>query len=152
MESDDGFRSFSRAIESDPIGVLLAKWRRDAFIEKLKNLPDVAEVIPSGSLARGTHVGPVHDVDLIVVFRPSEHPDYGHGPESAQAALEHLQAGLLEQLHPLSNGEQVLLKETELHTHVVCYGGSCGPYAEFIPLAPPVDMMALRTSPSPSCS
>ena len=68
MESDDGFRSFSQAIESDPIGVLLAKWRRDAFIRKLKQLPDVAEVIASGSLARGTQIGPVHDVDLIVVF------------------------------------------------------------------------------------
>ena len=67
----------AKAIESDPIGVLLAKWRRDAFIGKLKQLPDVVEVIPSGSLARGTQIGPVHDVDLIVVFKQSEHPDYG---------------------------------------------------------------------------
>ena len=32
MESDDGFRSFGEEIASDPVGVLLAKWRRDAFI------------------------------------------------------------------------------------------------------------------------
>ena len=142
MESDDGFRSFSHAIESDPIGVLLAKWRRDAFIEKLERLPDVAEVIPSGSLARGTQIGPVHDVDLIVVFESSAHPDYGRGRESAQAAMEHLQRELLEQLHPWTGPEQGPPGETELRSHVVTYdGGSAGPYADIIPLPPPVDVM-----------
>jgi hypothetical protein len=142
MESDDGFRSFSQAIESDPIGVLLAKWRRDAFIAKLKKLPDVAEVIPSGSLARGTQIGPVHDVDLIVVFKRSEHPDYGSGRDSAQAAMTHLQEGLREQLHPWRGAEPGLLDDTELRSHVVkCRGGFTGPYAEIIPTAPPVDVM-----------
>jgi len=82
MESDDGFDAFSEEIKSDPLGVLLAKWRRDAFTKKLERLPDVIEVIPSGSLARGTHIGPVHDVDLIVVFDKSAHPDYGSGPNT----------------------------------------------------------------------
>ena len=41
------------------------------FIGKLERLPDVVEVIESGSLARGTQIGPVHDVDLIVVFDSS---------------------------------------------------------------------------------
>jgi Nucleotidyltransferase domain len=142
MESDDGFQSFSQAIESDPIGVLLAKWRRDKFIHILKQLPDVAEVIPSGSLAKGTHIGPVHDVDLIVVFKKSEHPDYGSRPESALAAMEHLQAELREQLHPWRGPEPGLLDDTELRTHVVkCHGGWTGPFAEIIPSAPPVDVM-----------
>jgi hypothetical protein len=142
MESDDGFRSFSHAIESDPVAVLLAKWRRDAFIEKLKQLPDVADVIPSGSLARGTQIGPVHDVDLIVVFERSEHPDYGRGPESAQAAMEYLQNKLLEQLHPWAGAEPGLLPETELRRHVVKYDdGWAGPFADVIPTAPPVDVM-----------
>jgi hypothetical protein len=142
MESDDGFRSFSHAIKSDPIGVLLAKWRRDAFVGKLKQLPDVADVIPSGSLARGTQIGPVHDVDLIVVFKRSEHPDYGSGPESAQAAMTHLENKLLEQLHPWSGAGRGLLKETEKRSHVVTYGGDWAcPFAAVIPSAPPVDVM-----------
>jgi hypothetical protein len=142
MESDGGFRSYSHAIESDPIGVLLAKWRRDAFIAKLKQLPDVADVIPSGSLVRGTQIGPVHDVDLIVVFKRSEHPDYGSGRESAQAAMAHLENRLLEQLHPWRGAKGGLLKETEQRTHVVTYrGDSAGPFAEIIPSAPPVDVM-----------
>ena len=149
MESDDGFEAFGKEIKSDPLGVLLAKWRRDAFIAKLERLPDVIEVIPSGSLARGTHIGPVHDVDLIVVFDKSAHPDYGTRPESARAAMTYLENRLLELMHPLS-GTEALLKGTEQRTHVVnCYGGSAGRYAEFFPSAPPVDVMpAVREKPN----
>jgi hypothetical protein len=149
MESDDGFEAFGAEIKSDPLGVLLAKWRRDSFIAKLERLPDVIEVIPSGSLARGTHIGPVHDVDLIVVFDKSAHPDYGTRPESARAALTYLENRLLELMHPLS-GTEALLKGTEQRTHVVnCYGGSAGRYSEFFPSAPPVDVMpAVREKPN----
>jgi hypothetical protein len=149
MESDRGFEDFSHAIESDPLGVLLAKWRRDEFIRKLERLPDVIEVIPSGSLTRGTHIGPVHDVDLIVVFDKSAHPDYGSEAESARPAMTYLENKLLEQLHPLS-GTEALIKGTEPRTHVVnCHGGSTGRYAEFIPSAPPVDVMpAVRKEPN----
>jgi hypothetical protein len=141
MESDDGFRSFADAIDSDLFDVLLAKVRRDAFIEKLKKLPDVVEVIPSGSFTRGTQIGPVHDVDLIVVFDSLKHPDYGSGQQSAQGALEHLQKGLVEQLHPLT-GEEGLVKDTKLGSHVVkCYSDVPRPFADVIPSAPPVDVM-----------
>jgi len=148
MESDDGFRSFSAEIASDPIGVLLAKWRRDVFIRKLKQLPDVVDVIPSGSLARGTHIGPVHDVDLIVVFDSAQHPDYGikgktkKAEESAEAAITHLESALLERLHPWRGAAGGLLKETEQRTHVVKYNGDwSGPFKDYIPSAPPVDVM-----------
>ena len=82
MESDDGFDAFRQEIESDPLGVLLAKWQRDKFIGKLKQLPDVVEVIPSGSLTRGTQIGRIHDVDLIVVFDKDAHPDFGRAGRS----------------------------------------------------------------------
>ena len=49
MESDDDFDAFGKEIKSDPLGVLLAKWQRDAFTRKLKRIPGVIEVIPSGS-------------------------------------------------------------------------------------------------------
>lgn len=159
MESDDGFRSFSHAIESDPLGVLLAKWRRDAFTRKLKQLDDVVEVIPSGSLARGTQIGPIHDVDLIVVFDQAKHPDFGHGgPESVQKVLTYLQGKLVEQLHPLTADlraegateglvedavvEDTLVKDTEQRMHVVtCRGGWIGEFTNIIPSTPPVDVM-----------
>jgi hypothetical protein len=155
MESDDGFDAFGKEIKSDPLGVLLAKWQRDAFIRKLERLPDVIEVIPTGSLARGTHIGPLHDVDLVVVFDKSAHPGFGSEPESAGTALTYLENKLIELLHPLS-GADALLKGTEQRTHVVkcddrivkCSGGSAGPYAEIFPTAPPVDVMpAVREKP-----
>src|SRR5690348_247663 len=123
MESDDDFDAFGKKIKSDPLGVLLAKWQRDAFTRKLERIPGVIEVIPSGSLARDTHIGPVHDVDLIAVFDESALPGYGPGAESARAAMTYLENKLLEQLHPLS-GTGALIKGTEQRTHVVCYGGS----------------------------
>jgi hypothetical protein len=146
MESDHGFEAFGRAIESDPFGVLLAKWRRDAFISRLQRLPDVIEVIESGSLARGTYIGPVHDIDLIVVFDSSAHQDYGSGTESADAALGHLQNELIRQLHPWREArpaeageEEPLLREAsdaKVRTHVVqCLNVSTGPFREIIPVA-----------------
>lgn len=146
MESDDGFAAFSRAIASDPVGVLLAKWRRDVITRKLMRLPDVVAVIPSGSLARGTQIGPVHDVDLIAVIDKSKHPDYGisgkseKAAKSAEGAIADLEKGLLEQLHPWL--EIGLLKETEQRTHVVTLSGDwAGPFKDFIPGAPPVDVL-----------
>ena len=148
MESDEEFAAFGRAIQSDPIGVLMAKWRRDVFIRKLERLPDVDEVIASGSLARDTYIGPVHDVDLIVVFKSEPHPDYGIkgksalAAESAQASITHLEGRLLEQLHPWQGTAGGLLKETEQHSHVVrCRGDWAGPLREIMPGAPPVDVM-----------
>jgi hypothetical protein len=142
MESDDSFRAFGREIQSDPISVLLAKWRRDAFIKDLEGRPDVVEVIPSGSLARGTQIGPVHDVDLIVVFSPSEHQDYGHGSDSARAAMDHLESSLQAARHPWPVAERPLLTETEQKRHVVkCSGVSTGPFENIISSGPPVDVM-----------
>src|SRR5690349_18606663 len=148
MESDDGFETFGKKIKSDPIGLLLAKWRRDAFTRKLEQLPDVVEVIQSGSLARDTQIGLINDVDLIVVFDRSKHPDYGSGPESAQAAMTYLEGKLLELMHPVS-GAEALLKGTEQRTHVVrCHDVPTDRYGEFIPTAPPVDVMpAVREEP-----
>jgi hypothetical protein len=148
MESDDGFESFSQAIATDPIGVLLAKWRREVFIRKLKQLPDVVDVIPSGSLASSSQIGPVHDADLIVVFDSAKHPDYGvkgrskEAEESAQAAMTHLEGKLLEQLHLLPGAVGASVRETEQRAHMVRYNGDwAGPFREFIPVAPPVDVM-----------
>lgn len=146
MESDDDFAAFSRAIASDPIGVLLAKWRRDVITRKVMRIPGVVEVIPTGSLARGTQIGPVHDVDLVAVFDRSKHPGYGikgkseEAVKSAEGAIALLENGLLEQLHPWL--EIGLLKETEQRRHVVTlHGDWAGPFKDIIPVAPPVDVL-----------
>lgn len=142
MNSEEAFRRFGHDIETDPIGMLLAEWQRSAFIHALKQLPDVVDVIPAGSLARGTQIGPVHDVDLIVVFDSSAYPDWGYGSESALVAMQHLQASLLQQMHPWRGTDEGLFEETKIRNHVVqCNGVSTGPFEGFVPSVPPVDVM-----------
>jgi hypothetical protein len=149
MESDLGFKAFSQAIKTDPIGLLFAQWRRDYFVGQLMKVPGVARIIQSGSLARGTQIGPVHDVDLIVVFDPDVHPGFAikgtstEAQASAQAAIAYLEAELIEQLHPGRESDGGgLLKETEQRRHVVNYNDNwLGPFKGFIPSAPPVDVM-----------
>ncbi len=141
-ETSDPFDKFAQDIESDPLLVLLARWRRSAIISALKDRPDVAEVIPSGYLAHGMDLGPIHDVDLIVVFDKSMHPDWDGGG-SAQAVLEHLQAAIRETLQVGPERPFGLVHDTELRNHVVkCdLDPSLGPLDAVIPDAPPVDVM-----------
>jgi hypothetical protein len=72
--------------------VHLARQRRDLFKDAFAGEPDVKEVFGSGSLARSTQLKPVHDVDLIVVYDPAEHPEWGQPGPSAEEALRHVQA------------------------------------------------------------
>ena len=142
MGSDEAFDRFSRAIESDPLDVLLARWRRDAFTKRLRKIPGVDQVIHSGSLARGTNVGGIHDVDLIVVFDRDHLPDPALGSGSAAGTLRYMQEGVEQRL---GAGQGPLSREisgTRLRNHVVrCEDVSLGPLTGVIPSAPPVDVM-----------
>ena len=140
--NSDPFDKFARDVASDPLRELQARWRRSVITDALKGLPDVVEVIPSGSLARRTNWGPIHDIDLIVVFDKSLHSDWRRSG-SAQVALEHMQAVIRERLqfgleHPLG-----LVHQTEVRNHVVkCeLDPSMGPLDAILPNSPPVDVM-----------
>ncbi len=64
-----------------------ARARRDLFRKALGPEADVLEVFPSGSLARGSQISPIHDVDLVAVYDPEAHPDWGQDGDSAADAL-----------------------------------------------------------------
>ena len=81
--------------------------------------PDVAEVIRSGSLARGTQRDPIHDVDLIIVYQPEDHPDWDAGYGSAQAALEYLRGEVTDLLGVSAGTCAQEVRLTHLRTHVV---------------------------------
>ncbi|WP_306232105.1 nucleotidyltransferase domain-containing protein [Agrococcus beijingensis] len=89
MNVDDAFEEFQQAVNADPGAVREARERRDLFRDAFSSETDVDEIIASGSLARGTQKDPIHDVDVIIVFDGSHHPDWGHPGESAAAALNH---------------------------------------------------------------
>lgn len=146
--SDTAFAEFAEAIETDPLDVLLTRYRRDAFIRALLPRSDVVEVIPSGSLARATNVGPIHDLDLIVVFDAERHPQWDGGSGTAAAALDELQAMLRQRLQRLVGPVAGKIYGTEPRNHVVrCTTDiTFGLFEELLegflpPPAPPVDVM-----------
>jgi hypothetical protein len=144
MRSDEAFRESGRVVQADPLMALLARWRRSVVIDVVKSRPDVEEVIPSGSLARGTHLEVIHDddVDLIVVFDESMRADWDGGG-SAGAALQHLQMAIRDEPQAGPERPQGLVHDTEVRNHVVACNldSSLGPLVDAIPDASPVDVM-----------
>lgn len=91
MLVDEAFDIFQKKVDADSWYVRKARHRRDLFGTAFKRLDDVIDVIPSGSLARGTQLNPINDVDLIVTFDSATHADWGEDGESAGAALNYIQ-------------------------------------------------------------
>lgn len=85
----EAFKTFQGVVNADIAHVREARARRDLFTDAFNTQDDVEEVIASGSLARGTHKDPIHDVDVIVVFDQDEHPDWGTPGSSAADALDY---------------------------------------------------------------
>lgn len=90
MGVEEGFDQLQTEVDVPPDVMKEARRRRDLFRSALPLADDVAEVVPSGSLARGTHKDPLHDVDLICVFDPEAHEDWSEPGPSAEASTDHL--------------------------------------------------------------
>jgi hypothetical protein len=58
-------------------------------------------------------------VDLIIVFRPQDHPDWDPGSESADAALEYLRSQVTSLLGVTAGSIAQEVRLTGLRTHVV---------------------------------
>lgn len=110
MTVESGFNTLQTTVNVDPDDLKTARQRRDLFRAELVKEPDVLEVRPSGSLARGTHKNPVNDVDLVVVFDPAAHPDWNQPGPSADDALAHLQAAVKRRLGSGGTGDVRLTK------------------------------------------
>lgn len=106
-------------MNADPESVREARQRRNIFCDAFGELPEVSETIPSGSLARGTQRDPIHDVDLIMVFHASEHPDWDNGSGSAEAALEHARGLITQQLGVSDGSFARKVRRAHLRNHVV---------------------------------
>jgi hypothetical protein len=136
---DEDFREFAKKMETDPVLRRVTWSCRAAVIMALKKCPDVVRVIQSGSLARDTGVGPIHDIDLIVVFREQAHQDW-KGAGSAASALNYLQVTIGK---TLQGGLFGLIRDTELRNHVVkaTSSSSVGQFVGLMPDTPPIDVM-----------
>lgn len=116
MSLETGIDDVQAAANASPEQVAEARRRRDLFRSALPNFDDVVEVRASGSLARRTHKDPIHDVDVVVVFDPAAHPDWGEPGASAQEALEYARAQINESLGSAGAGE---VRFTRLENHAV---------------------------------
>jgi predicted nucleotidyltransferase len=82
----DAFNEFQSIVNADVEQVKEARSRRDLFKDAFILESDVDEVISSGSLARGTHKDPIHDVDVVIVYDGAQHPEWGEPGPSAEDA------------------------------------------------------------------
>jgi hypothetical protein len=89
MSVATGFDNVQSVANASPEAAKEARRRRDVFREALGCAADVVEVIPTGSVARGTHKAPIHDVDVVAVYDIDVHPDWGSAGPSANQALEY---------------------------------------------------------------
>jgi Nucleotidyltransferase domain len=103
MGVSDAFRTFQDVVNVHIDDVREARSRRDLFRLAFNAEPDVEEVIPSGSLARGTHKDPIHDVDVVVIYNGGEHRQWGQPGTSAADSLDHLR-GRVNSLLGATNG------------------------------------------------
>lgn len=91
MTPDTAFDTFQTTVNADPKQLAEARRRRDVVLGSMSVQPDTAaaDCFVSGSLARSTQRGLIHDVDIVVVYVADEHPRWGTSGDSAKEALEH---------------------------------------------------------------
>ncbi len=115
----DSFKTFQSIVNADDEQIREARRRRKIFSDALLTRDDVLEVVPSGSLARGTQLEPIHDVDLIVVFDASAHTDWGTPGESAEAALNLTRAAIHDLLGSSNGTHDQIVRLARWRNHAV---------------------------------
>jgi hypothetical protein len=122
MDLNDAFDQLQARADADPNAVAEARRRRDLFDQAFTPQAEVAEVVPSGSLARSTQREPLNDVDIIIVYNAEGHPEWGQPGESAASALDHVQTSVKELLGANSGtiAKEVRLAKTRNHS-VKCW-------------------------------
>lgn len=127
MGVEQAFDDFQDIVNADKEHVDLARDRRDIFKGAFNAEPDVAEVFGSGSLARSTQLDPVHDVDLVVVYRGTDHPDWGQPGESAADVLEYTRGRVKHLLGATHGTVDKLVRHTRWRNHAVKNAGLTHP-------------------------
>lgn len=122
MTVNDAFDEYQQYVNAEETAVKEARRRRDLFKDAFEGLDEVDEVIPSGSLRRGTQKDPINDVDTIIVYDASHYPTWGTPGDSAAAALDRTR-GLVNQMLGATNGtvaKEVRLAKPKNHA-VKCF-------------------------------
>ena len=119
MSINDAFKDFQQTVNANIEEVREARRRRDLFKTSFGGLSDVDEVVPSGSLARGTQKDPIHDVDLVIVYSASDHPGWGQPGDSAEEALDYTRAKVNELLGITNGTDARVVRLARWRNHAV---------------------------------
>jgi hypothetical protein len=119
MGINEAFDALQKTVDEDIAKTRLARERRDLFKEALRKEPDVLKTFGSGSLSRSTQLKPIHDVDIVVVYDPDEHPDWGSSGPSAQEALEHIRSQVNRLLSQSAGTHATVVRHTLVRNHAV---------------------------------
>lgn len=89
MSLKESFKKLQENVNADPELVEEARERRRMFERAFRTVSDqITRSVPIGSLARGSQIEPINDVDLLVEFNPGAKPGWGQPGETAKDALE----------------------------------------------------------------
>jgi hypothetical protein len=119
MSIEQAFDDFQDVVNAEKAHVDLARERRDVFKKAFSTEADVVEVFGSGSLARSTQLDPVHDVDLVIVYRAEDHPEWGQPGASAAEALEYTRGRVTDLLGATRGTVEKLVRLTRWRNHAV---------------------------------
>jgi predicted nucleotidyltransferase len=115
----DSFDTFQGIVNAPYDMVAEARRRRRIFEAAFQSEGDVTETIPSGSLARGTHKDPIHDVDLVVVFDDSARSGWGSPGESAAESLDYVRSRVNDLLGATNGSYDQLVRLARWRNHAV---------------------------------
>lgn len=132
--SDDAFRAFDHRVRSDPVSSLRVTWNAARFAAPFGPGDGVVQVIPTGSVVRGTSTGQISDFDVIFVL--------DHKPASVQGALDEMRDRITRK-HGVGQGTHSgMVKGTELDNQVVtCHLDAGGPYLDFLGSSPTIEVL-----------
>lgn len=119
MNVTDAFNAYQSYVDADPTAVKEARHRGSLFKSAFTGLADVDEVFTSGSLARKTHKDPINDVDVVIVYNESDHPDWGQAGDSAKAALDYTRVKVNELLGATRGSHDHLVRLASTRNHAV---------------------------------
>ncbi len=111
MDLTEAFNAFQASVNAEERQVLKAQERRDLVRDAFAEEPGMKERFPSGSLARGTMLDPINDVDYVVVYDPEVYPEWGSPGTSAERALKQVADRVKE---TLGVAEGTIAKEVRL--------------------------------------
>lgn len=116
---EEAFDQLQEEVNVPPGADDKARERRQLFSDALEDVAEVTEVVVSGSLARGSQIDPINDVDIIVVFDPTEHSEWGGAGDSAEEALVHTQSLVRDLLGRADGSFAKEVRRIEVRNHSV---------------------------------